>query len=260
MLKAVILAAGKGTRMKSDKPKVIHQVIGKPMVYYSIEAARQAGADEVCIIVGYQAEMVKTAVADVYQTEADANHEIKKTGNTISYALQEEQLGTGHAVKCASSFVGTEGNVIILCGDTPLVTGDTLKKALLMHESEGNAVTVISAILENPFGYGRIIRDASGLQKIVEEKDATEDEKLVQEVNSGMYIFRADALSDALSKITNDNAQGEYYLPDTIEIIKNMGLSVNAVPMDNADEIKGVNTLEQLAEAESIMSWRGRTI
>lgn len=251
MLKAVILAAGKGTRMKSDKPKVVHQVMGKPMVYYSIEAAKQAGVDKVCVIVGYQADVVKEAVVEAYQNQAETKH-------FISYALQEEQLGTGHAVKCASSFIGTEGNVVILCGDTPLVTGDTLKKAIQTHETEGNGVTVISAILSQPFGYGRIIRDASGLQKIVEEKDATEEEKLVQEVNSGMYIFRADALSEALSQISNHNAQGEYYLPDTIEIIKNMGFSVNAVPMDDADEIKGVNTLEQLAEAESLMSWRGR--
>lgn len=258
MLKAVILAAGKGTRMKSDKPKVVHQVMGKPMVYYSIEAAKQAGADEVCVIVGYQADVVKEAVANIYPAEVDAYKDETKTSGFICYALQEEQLGTGHAVKCASSFIGTEGNVVILCGDTPLVTGDTLKKAIRTHEAEGNGVTVISAILSQPFGYGRIIRDASGLQKIVEEKDATEEEKLVQEVNSGMYIFRADALSEALSQISNHNAQGEYYLPDTIEIIKNMGFAVNAVPMDDADEIKGVNTLEQLAEAESIMSWRGR--
>lgn len=258
MLKAVILAAGKGTRMKSDKPKVIHQVLGKPMVYYSIEAAKKAGADEVCIIVGYQAELVKTAVADVYKAEIDAVDGAGGAGSSICYALQEEQLGTGHAVKCASSFIGTKGNVVILCGDTPLVTGDTLKKAIATHEMEENGVTVISAILDHPFGYGRIIRDASGLQKIVEEKDASEEERHVQEVNSGMYVFRCDALTEALEQISNDNAQGEYYLPDAIEIIKKMGFAVNAVPMDNADEIKGVNTLEQLAEAESIMSWRGR--
>lgn len=257
MLKAVILAAGKGTRMKSDKPKVIHQVLSKPMVYYSIEAAKQAGADEVCIIVGYQADVVKQSVDDVYKADA---YEEETAKHSICYALQEQQLGTGHAVKCASSFIGTEGTVVILCGDTPLVTGDTLKKAIQTHETEGNGVTVISAILREPFGYGRIIRDASGLQKIVEEKDASEEERLVQEVNSGMYIFQCGALSEALAQISNHNAQEEYYLPDTIEIIKNMGLKVGAVPMDNADEIKGVNTLEQLAEAESIMSWRGRSV
>ena len=233
MVKSVILAAGKGTRMKSDKPKVVHQVMGKPMVYYSIEAARQAGADE-----------VKSAIA------ASVN-DVK-----VDYALQEEQLGTGHAVKCAADFIGRDGDVIILCGDTPLVTGDTLRKALDFHKDSGNGVTVISAMLDDPFGYGRIIRDGDSLAKIVEQKDADEAEQAVKEVNSGMYIFDCAALQDALSQISNDNAQGEYYLPDAIEIIKKMGLPASAVPMDDADQIRGVNTLEQLADAEKIMENR----
>ena len=244
MVKSVILAAGKGTRMKSDKPKVVHQVMGKPMVYYSIEAARQAGADEVCVIVGYKADEVKSAIA------ASVN-DVK-----VDYALQEEQLGTGHAVKCAADFIGRDGDVIILCGDTPLVTGDTLRKALDFHKDSGNGVTVISAMLDDPFGYGRIIRDGDSLAKIVEQKDADEAEKAVQAVNSGMYIFDSAALQDALSQISNDNAQGEYYLPDAIEIIKKMGLPASAVPMDDADQIRGVNTLEQLADAEKIMENR----
>ena len=244
MVKSVILAAGKGTRMKSDKPKVVHQVMGKPMVYYSIEAARQAGADEVCVIVGYKADEVKSAIA------ASVN-DVK-----VDYALQEEQLGTGHAVKCAADFIGRDGDVIILCGDTPLVTGDTLRKALDFHKESGNGVTVISAMLDDPFGYGRIIRDGDSLAKIVEQKDADEAEQAVKEVNSGMYIFDCAALQDALSLISNDNAQGEYYLPDAIEIIKKMGLPASAVPMDDADQIRGVNTLEQLADAEKIMENR----
>ncbi len=244
MVKSVILAAGKGTRMKSDKPKVVHQVMGKPMVYYSIEAARRAGADEVCVIVGYKADEVKQAIAE-------SGAEI-----SVSYALQEQQLGTGHAVKCASDFIGKDGDVIILCGDTPLVTGETLNKALDFHQKNGNGVTVISAILDEPFGYGRIIRNGDSLEKIVEEKDANESEKAVKEVNSGMYIFNCDELQAALTQISNDNAQGEYYLPDAIEIIKKMGLKASAVPMDDADQIRGVNTLEQLAEAEKIMENR----
>ena len=244
MVKSVILAAGKGTIMKSDKPKVVHQVMGKPMVYYSIEAARQAGADEVCVIVGYKADEVKAAIA------ASVN-DVK-----VDYALQEDQLGTGHAVKCAADFIGRDGDVIILCGDTPLVTGDTLRKALDFHKESGNGVTVISAMLDDPFGYGRIIRDGDSLAKIVEQKDADEAEQAVKEVNSGMYIFDCAALQDALSQISNDNAQGEYYLPDAIEIIKKMGLPASAVPMDDADQIRGVNTLEQLADAEKIMENR----
>jgi bifunctional UDP-N-acetylglucosamine pyrophosphorylase/glucosamine-1-phosphate N-acetyltransferase len=176
--------------------------------------------------------------------------------DVVSYALQTEQLGTGHAVKCASDFIGTEGDVVVLCGDTPLVTGKTLEQAIKKHVATENGVTVISAMLSDPFGYGRIIRDEKGLSKIVEQKDATEEEQAVKEVNSGMYIFKCDALLAALSQITNDNAQGEYYLPDTIEIIKKMGLPVDAAAMEDADQIKGVNTLEQLAEAEEIMRSR----
>ncbi len=239
MIKAVILAAGKGTRMKSDKPKVVHRVMGRPMVHYSIKAAKDAGADKVCVIVGYKADEVKAVIDE-----------------EVSYALQEEQLGTGHAVKCAADFIGNEGDVIILCGDTPLVTGETLKKALWGHRRNGNGVTVISAILDDPFGYGRIIRDENGLARIVEQKDADEEEQKVCEVNSGMYVFNCSALLKALDMISNDNVQGEYYLPDTIEIIKNMGMRVDAVPMDNANEILGVNTLEQLKAAEDIMKER----
>lgn len=252
MLKAIILAAGKGTRMKSDKPKVVHEVLGKPMVYYSIEAAKNAGCDKVCVIVGYKADEVESSIHSAYEKLGIAQQMKEK----VCYALQKEQLGTGHAVKCASDFIGCDGDVVVLCGDTPLVTADTLKRAISRHRADGNGVTVISAMLEDPFGYGRIIRDGQGLDRIVEQKDATVAEQAVCEVNSGMYIFKCDALISALSQVKNDNAQGEYYLPDTIGIIKAMGLPVDAVPMEDADQIRGVNTLEQLAEAEEIMKNR----
>lgn len=252
MLKAIILAAGKGTRMKSDKPKVVHEVLGKPMVYYSIEAAKNAGCEKVCVIVGYKSEEVEHSIHATYESLGLAD----EMNNRVSYALQKEQLGTGHAVKCASDFIGNDGDVVVLCGDTPLVTADTLESAIRRHKTDGNGVTVISAMLDDPFGYGRIIRDDKGLDRIVEQKDATEEEQAVCEVNSGMYIFQCDALLSALSQVKNDNAQGEYYLPDTIGIIKAMGLPVDAVPMDDADQIRGVNTLEQLVEAEEIMKNR----
>lgn len=252
MLKAIILAAGKGTRMKSDKPKVVHEVLGKPMVYYSIEAAKNAGCEKVCVIVGYKAEEVEHSIYATYESLGLAD----EMNNRVSYALQKEQLGTGHAVKCGSDFIGNDGDVVVLCGDTPLVTADTLESAIRRHKTDGNGVTVISAVLDDPFGYGRIIRDDKGLDRIVEQKDATEEEQAVCEVNSGMYIFQCDALLSALSQVKNDNAQGEYYLPDTIGIIKAMGLPVDAVPMDDADQIRGVNTLEQLVEAEEIMKNR----
>lgn len=239
-VKAVILAAGKGTRMKSELPKVIHEALGKPMVQYVIEAAREAGAElaDICLVVGHGADQVKAAV-----------------GEGVQYVLQEEQLGTGHAVKCAGKFIGNEGMTLVLCGDTPLLTGRTLKKLVEQHELEGNAVTVLTAALEDPTGYGRIIKDRWGkFEKIVEEKDASPAEKRVDEVNSGVYVFRSSALTEALSCLDNNNSQGEYYLTDTIEIIKNRGIGTVATMLtSDANETKGVNSKEQLAEAEELL-------
>lgn len=242
-VKAVILAAGKGTRMKSELPKVIHEALGKPMVKYSIEAAMEAGAapSDICLVVGHKAELVK-----------------EKVGDSVSYVMQTEQLGTGHAVKCAEDFIGSEGLTMVLCGDTPLITGKTLKRLVDTHIEEKNAITVLTAIAEDPTGYGRIIKDNWGkFVKIVEQKDATLEEQRVDEINSGMYIFDSRILSIALSQLTNDNAQGEYYLTDTIEIVKSKGLGeVATMIIDDIDEIKGVNSPEQLAEAEAILQKR----
>lgn len=242
-LSAVILAAGKGTRMNSDLPKVVHLCSGQPMVHYVIKAAKDAGALDICVIVGYKAKEVKDSIYDI-----------------VEYAEQTEQLGTGHAVRCAKDFIGSDGDTLVLCGDTPLITGATLTKLAEEHRKNSNGVTVLSAIVDDPTGYGRIVRDSDGqFQKIVEQKDATEEEKAVCEINSGMYIFNSEALSAALEMLTNDNAQGEYYLTDTISIIKRTGLKVSAVAVDAAaiDEIRGVNTVEQLKEAEEIMISRG---
>ena len=238
--KAVILAAGKGTRMKSDLPKVLHKVCGETMVHHTIKAAKDAGATDVIVIVGYQGQLVKREVVDV-----------------VDFAEQREQLGTGHAVMCAKDLIGEEGDVVVLCGDTPLITADTIKKLREKHKKESNGVTVLSAIVDDPTGYGRIIRDENGnFIKIVEHKDCTEKELEVKEINSGMYVFNAEALSSSLGRITNDNAQGEYYLTDTISIIKTAGLMVNAMPVDDVNEILGVNTVEQLEEAERLMTER----
>lgn len=248
-VKAVILAAGKGTRMKSELPKVIHEALGKPMVQYSIEAAMQAGAEasDVCLVVGHKAELVKEKVDAIYGA-----------GSGICYVEQTEQLGTGHAVKCASDFIGEDGLTMVLCGDTPLITGDTLKKLVETHVAEGNAITVLTARVDDPTGYGRIIKDNWGkFVKIVEQKDATLEEQRVDEINSGMYIFDSAILSETLSKITNENAQGEYYLTDTIEIVKTEGLGeVATMVISDVDEIKGVNSPEQLQEAEEILQNR----
>lgn len=240
MLKAVILAAGKGTRMKSDLPKVVHTVNNKPMVEYAIEAAKGAGADEVCLVVGYKSDVVKESVT-----------------SKVSYAMQTEQLGTGHAVKCAKEFIGIDGETLILFGDTPLITGSTLKKLVEFHRENGNGVTVLSAKIDDPTGYGRIIRNADGtFKKSVEHKDANEKELLSKEINSGMYVFNAQELSEALDKLTTNNAQGEYYLPDTLTIIKDKGFKVDAYVLENAVEISGVNDQEQLKEAEYVMNNR----
>lgn len=242
-IKALILAAGKGTRMESELPKVVHRCMGEPMVHYVIEAARQAGADEVCVIVGYKADEVKAAIKE-----------------DVSFVLQNEQLGTGHAVKCASDFIGDDGDVIVLCGDTPLITGRTLVKLVSEHKKAENGVTVLSAIIGNPTGYGRIVRDECGsFVKIVEQKDATEAEKNIKEINSGMYIFNARALKEALQQIKNDNAAGEYYLTDAIYLIKEKGMGISAMALldEEVDEIRGVNTIAQLKEAEEIMKQRG---
>ncbi|WP_180272761.1 sugar phosphate nucleotidyltransferase [Konateibacter massiliensis] len=239
-LKAVILAAGKGTRMKSDLPKVVHTVNGKPMVEYAIEAAKGAGADEVCLVVGYKSDVVKSSVT-----------------SKVEYALQQEQLGTGHAVKCAKDFIGTEGETLILFGDTPLITGGTLKKLVEFHRTNQNKVTVLSAIVDDPTGYGRIIRDKDGsFLKSVEHKDASVDELLSKEVNSGMYVFDAKELSEALDQLKTNNAQGEYYLPDTLTIIKEKGYPVDAYVLENAQEMTGVNDPEQLEEVERIVKDR----
>lgn len=246
MLKTVILAAGKGTRMESELPKVVHEAMGEMMVTHVINAAVAAGSKDICLVVGHQAELVKEKVEDRF------------TELSLRFVEQTEQLGTGHAVKCAKDFIGDEGDVMVLCGDTPLITAKTLKKLYDEHKKSGNGATVLTAVLPDATGYGRIIRDKDGfLEKIVEQKDATPEEAAVKEINSGMYVFNSNALSRALLMLNNDNAQGEYYLTDTLEIIKNeIGMKVGAVASDDLDDIKGVNTKAQLKEAEDIMKAR----
>lgn len=242
MKKAIILAAGKGTRMKSDLPKVLHTIEDKPLAQYVVDAAKEAGAEAVCLVVGYKKEQVQAAL--------EANE-------GVAFAVQEEQLGTGHAVMCAKEFLGREGEVFILCGDTPLITGKTLAEFAAFHEANGNAVTVLSAKIDDPTGYGRIIRNTQGeFVKSVEHKDATEEERASQEVNAGMYLFDAASLADALGMLTTDNAQGEYYLPDTLTIIRDRGGKVDAYMLADATEIAGVNTQEQLAAAAAVIAAR----
>lgn len=244
-LKAVILAAGKGTRMKSDLPKVVHTIEGKCLVDYAIEAARGAGAEDICLVVGYKYEIVRETI----------EHQ------DVKFVLQEEQLGTGHAVKCAKDFLGDAGQTMILFGDTPLITADTLSRLKEYHVKQGNTVTVLSAMIEDPTGYGRIIRDVeNNFVKSVEHKDASETELKSHEINSGMYIFDTKELREALEKIQPNNAQGEYYLPDALTIIKDKGLKVDAYALDDPEDITGVNDQEQLKSAAVVIRRRKASV
>lgn len=241
MFTSVILAAGMGTRMKSKMPKVLHKVCGKPLSKWVIDAFKAAGADKVCAVVGHKAETVKEVLGDVCE-----------------FALQAEQKGTGHAVMQAIDVIkNSKGEVVILNGDTPLITAETINKAIEYHKNNDNQATVITAILDDATGYGRIVRDNDGsVLKIVEQKDASEEEKKINEVNSGMYVFDAQSLVYALDKITPNNAQGEYYLTDTLEILLSAGKKIGGYAISDNDEIRGINDRVQLNEAEKIMQKR----
>lgn len=241
MFTSVILAAGMGTRMKSKMPKVLHKVCGNPLSKWVIDASKAAGADKVCAVVGHKAETVKEVLGDVCE-----------------FALQAEQKGTGHAVMQAIDVIkNSKGEVVILNGDTPLITAETINKAIEYHKNNGNQATVITAILDDATGYGRIVRDNDGsVLKIVEQKDASEEEKKINEVNSGMYVFDAQSLVYALDKITPNNAQGEYYLTDTLEILLSAGKKIGGYAISDNDEIRGINDRVQLNEAEKIMQKR----
>lgn len=237
-LKVVILAAGQGTRMKSKVPKVLHKVLDKTMVDYVIDASQEAGAEDICVVVGHQSKMVKSMI-----------------GPRVKFALQKEQLGTGHAVMQAGDFIN-EGNILVLCGDTPLITAETIKKLNELHNEENNDATVVSMLVNDPTGYGRIVRADNEFSKIVEQKDATDEQASIREVNTGVYIFKGEALKAAFEKLTNNNSQGEYYLTDTLEIIKKNGGKVDVMVADDSDEFIGVNSKLQLSQATEIMKKR----
>lgn len=239
-LKVIILAAGQGVRMKSKVPKVLHKVIDKTMIDYVIEASKEAGINDICVVVGHQSAMVKAMI-----------------GDDVKFAVQKEQLGTGHAVMQAESFIQENGNVLVLYGDTPLITADTIKKLIDIHIKDDNAVTVVSSILDNPEEYGRIIRSEDNkFNKIIEFKDCNDEQKMIKEINTGVYVFKENELRDALNKINNNNSQKEYYLTDTLEIIKNKSLSVGIMISDDNEEFLGVNSKLQLSQITDIMKKR----
>lgn len=240
-LLTVVLAAGKGTRMKSTLPKVLHRVGGKAMLQHVLDAATEAGSEKNVVVVGFGGEQVKAAI-----------------GSQAEFVEQTEQLGTGHAVMQAESVLKDfAGTVMVLCGDTPLLKGELLRKLYDEHRKNEAKATVLTAIMPDATGYGRIIRTADGaVQKIVEQKDANAEELQVQEVNSGIYCFEAAALVDSLGQLNCNNAQGEYYLTDVLEILNKKSEKVWAVVADDFEATLGINSRVQLANAEGILRRR----
>ena len=237
---AIILAAGQGTRMKSKLPKVLHRVLGKPMVQWVIDCLTAAGVTDKITVLGHGAEQVATVV-----------------GEQTSIVYQTEQLGTGHAVMQGVKALGTENDcVIVICGDTPLLQANTIKSLLAKHNAEKNMVTVLTAQASDPTGYGRIVRNGAQIEAIVEQKDATEEEKTITEINTGTYCFNQQFLLQYLPTLTTNNAQKEYYLTDLIKIANQNQFPVGGYQLDDFSESLGVNNRVQLAQAEQVLRQR----
>lgn len=236
--RAIILAAGKGTRMKSETPKVLHKVCGKPMLGHVVDNLRASDVDDVYAVLGHKADMVQQYFGDSFKT-----------------VIQEEQLGTGHAVmQFESQLEGVEGQTVVICGDTPLISDVTIRGFIEHHNTMGAKATVLTATTDNPHGYGRIIRNSAGtVERIVEEKDATDEERSVKEINTGTFVFDNKALFNALKLVNNDNAQGEYYLPDVLKILREENETVAAFTCENFSETIGINDRIALAKAEETL-------
>ena len=235
----VVLAAGKGTRMKSGLPKVLHRAAGLPLIEHVLRAAASLQPSSIVLIVGHQAEVLRAALGE-------------RLG--LSFALQEPQLGTGHALlQAAPALQGAAGTVVLLSGDVPLLRADTLARLLAAHEQSAAAATVLTAVVDEPHGYGRVVREGGRIAAIVEHKDATDAERGIREINSGIYAFDLAPLFDALRAIGSSNAQGEYYLPDLVKIYRSRGLTVETVVLDDAREILGVNSRKELAEVTEVL-------
>lgn len=240
-LAVLLLAAGEGTRMRSSIPKVAHEILGSPMLSWGLRAARGIDPDRVIVVVGHRAEQVRPLVGDA------------------SVVLQEQQLGTAHAVMSAKAELSDlEGTALVMPGDAPLITPNTLTRLLDRHTSSGAAATVLTAVVPDPTGYGRIVRDAAGdgVQRIVEEKDATDDERGIDEINACVYAFQLAPLLEALGRVGRENAQGEHYLNDVVDVLRGDGRIVAAEIAAEWREVLGVNSREQLAEATAILQER----
>ncbi len=240
----LILAAGKGTRMRSDLAKVLHEIRGRTLLDHVLDLARRLPTSRTIVVVGHQAEEVET----------------RHAGPGIEFVLQEPQLGTGHAVMAASPLLSSddpEADLLVLYGDVPLLRETTLRELMERHRLEGNGVTVLTARVPDPTGYGRILRDAGGrFREIVEDRDLAPEMRSIDEINSGIYAFSLKPLLQALARLRADNAQGEYYLTDALTAIREAGRAVGIVCLSDPEEISGINTVDQLREAEAILARR----
>ncbi|HUU42435.1 MAG TPA: sugar phosphate nucleotidyltransferase [Planctomycetota bacterium] len=243
---AVVLAAGLGKRMKSDRPKVLHEVCGLPMLTYVLEALRDAGVDDVVVVVGHAAETVRERFA--------------AWEPPLRWVEQTERRGTGHAVMVTGETLRDfDGDVVVVCGDNPLLSGQSVREAIARHRHEGAACTVVTAEVDDPTGYGRIVRNVEGdVEAIVEERDTTDGQKRIREINSGNYVFDARGLFDALGKIRPTNEQGEYYLTDVVAAMRSDGQRVLSHITSDPTEVLGINSRAQLAEAGRILQARVR--
>lgn len=237
---AVILAAGEGSRMKSKTPKVMHKICGIPILSHVIRAARKAGASRIVIVVGKNRQIVQDALTD----------------QDIEFVVQEQQLGTGHALMQAKEVVGENSTITVLYGDMPVITAESISSMVDFHRKNNADATVMTAIVEDPTGYGRIIRENEKVKAIREEKDASLEEKAIKEINSGFYCFDSSQVFKALSQVKNNNRQGEYYLTDVVEILNLENKDVLAFKLKDPDELNGVNDRRQLAHVQRIIQQR----
>ena len=238
-MKAVILAAGESKRMNSKLPKVLHKICGKEIINYVIDACKNAGIREIIIVLGHEFDLIKKNICE------------KNFDLDIKFVLQKERLGTGHAVMMAKDFFDDNENILVLYGDTPLINYLSIKKLIDMNND--NAVSLISSVVENPKGYGRILRRENNFLRIIEDRDCDKNQALIKEINTGIYLFNGNLLKTALQMLSNNNAQGEYYLTDTIEIIKTLSDKVGIFCADNYKEFLGVNNKIELERANSLM-------
>ncbi len=240
---AIILAAGKSTRMKSDVPKVLHEVCGKPMLSYTLDACCEAGIDRIVVVVGHQKERVIAAFSD---------------RSNCSFVEQAEQKGTGHAVQCCKEALdGFAGQVLVIAGDMPLVRGETLKTLLNENTKTGDGITLATTILDDPAGYGRIVRDKlGGLVSITEHKDCIPEQLAIKEANPSYYCFDGRYMFETMDKVTNDNAKGEYYITDAVGILLSEGRGAGAIPAVPPEQATGVNSQEDLVVVEELMTAR----